>query len=103
MSGPAMGSFAMGHRGITTTGLYIVDKRPRGLTGLLSVITALLTVRISTNIHSLKHSYFACAGKAHLKIKMFVFAGFNTANVYWLLNVTDCKVSIYVVDTKTKR
>lgn len=90
MSGPAMGSFAMGHRGITATGLYIVDKRPRGLTGLLSVITALLTVRISTNTHTLKH----------LKIKMFVFAVFNTANVYWLLNVADCKVSIYVVDTK---
>lgn len=67
MSGPAMGSFAMGHRGITTTGLYIVDKRPRGLTGLLSVITALLTVRISTSTHIVKQPYFACAGKAHLQ------------------------------------
>lgn len=40
MSGPAMGSFAMGHQGIMTGGLYVVDQRPSDLTGLLPVITA---------------------------------------------------------------
>lgn len=46
-----MGSFAMGHWGIMTGGLYVVDYRPHDLTGLLPVITAVVCRRISTTAH----------------------------------------------------
>lgn len=50
-----MGPYAMGHWGIMTGGLHVVDYGPSDLPGLLPVITAVVCGRISTNAHMNVH------------------------------------------------
>lgn len=98
MSGPAMGSFAMGHWGIMTTGLYIVDKRPCGLTGLLSVITAVFTERISTNTHTQKYEIVCTHRKKRTLQKKIVFADLIFTNLF-----TTCSIAfmLWMVNSAT--